>query len=260
MCSTTKCRNERRESFAADGFQPQRHRRKTSGRRDGAGLGIQLGSHAHYLAGFAAVDYAQRWHRAWRIGAARRRHNITHAACSTAWRTTQNSHSRIFQCRGFQCVLRVFAGLWHDLTGRRHCLFDADLGIAAGVADFERKSYAGESDRASALRGGPCDPYLAAGGGWFAAGRTIRARLRLELGSGHDFPEGGEAQDADSCRNILAAFVRIADADCGMLAFEGLPHLWPLPAHVVAWIGYNGLIGMGLAYFIWFVVATSSRR
>jgi len=40
----------------------------------------------------------------------------------------------------------------------------------------------------------------------------------------------------------------------GMLAFEGLPHLWPLPAHVVAWIGYNGLIGMGLAYFIWFVV------
>jgi drug/metabolite transporter (DMT)-like permease len=40
----------------------------------------------------------------------------------------------------------------------------------------------------------------------------------------------------------------------GMLAFEGLPHLWPLPAHVMAWIGYNGLIGMGLTYFIWFVV------
>ena len=40
----------------------------------------------------------------------------------------------------------------------------------------------------------------------------------------------------------------------GMLIFEGLPQLWPLPPHVVAWIGYNGLIGMGLAYFIWFVV------
>jgi drug/metabolite transporter (DMT)-like permease len=40
----------------------------------------------------------------------------------------------------------------------------------------------------------------------------------------------------------------------GMIVFEGLPHLWPLPAHVVAWIGYNGLIGMGLAYFLWFVV------
>jgi drug/metabolite transporter (DMT)-like permease len=40
----------------------------------------------------------------------------------------------------------------------------------------------------------------------------------------------------------------------GMLAFEGLPRLWPLPAPVVAWIAYNGFIGMGLAYFLWFVI------
>jgi drug/metabolite transporter (DMT)-like permease len=40
----------------------------------------------------------------------------------------------------------------------------------------------------------------------------------------------------------------------GMLVFDGLPHLWPLPGHIVAWIGYNGLVGMGLAYFLWFVV------
>jgi drug/metabolite transporter (DMT)-like permease len=40
----------------------------------------------------------------------------------------------------------------------------------------------------------------------------------------------------------------------GMLFFEGVPHFWPLPTSVVAWIGYNGLIGMGLAYFLWFVV------
>jgi drug/metabolite transporter (DMT)-like permease len=40
----------------------------------------------------------------------------------------------------------------------------------------------------------------------------------------------------------------------GMLIFEGIPHLWPLPAHVIAWIGYNGFIGMGLAYFLWFAV------
>jgi len=40
----------------------------------------------------------------------------------------------------------------------------------------------------------------------------------------------------------------------GMLAFEGLPHYGPLPGSVLAWIGYNGLIGMGFAYFIWFVV------
>ena len=40
----------------------------------------------------------------------------------------------------------------------------------------------------------------------------------------------------------------------GMFIFEGLPQLYPLPAHVTAWIAYNGLIGMGLAYFLWFVV------
>ena len=28
----------------------------------------------------------------------------------------------------------------------------------------------------------------------------------------------------------------------------------PLPAPVVGWIAYNGLFGMGLAYFLWFVV------
>ena len=41
----------------------------------------------------------------------------------------------------------------------------------------------------------------------------------------------------------------------GMLIFEGVPQLWPLPGNVLAWIGYNGFIGMGLAYFLWFVVA-----
>jgi len=40
----------------------------------------------------------------------------------------------------------------------------------------------------------------------------------------------------------------------GMLAFDQLPHAWPLPAATLLWIGYNGLIGMGLIYFVWFVV------
>ena len=40
----------------------------------------------------------------------------------------------------------------------------------------------------------------------------------------------------------------------GTLIFEGVPHLWPLPTHILAWIAYNGLIGMGMAYFLWFVV------
>jgi len=40
----------------------------------------------------------------------------------------------------------------------------------------------------------------------------------------------------------------------GMVIFDGLPQFSPLPAHVVLWIAYNGLIGMGLAYFLWFVI------
>ena len=40
----------------------------------------------------------------------------------------------------------------------------------------------------------------------------------------------------------------------GMLAYEGAPALAPVPLSVLAWIAYNGLIGMGLAYFLWFEV------
>jgi drug/metabolite transporter (DMT)-like permease len=40
----------------------------------------------------------------------------------------------------------------------------------------------------------------------------------------------------------------------GMLLVEGVPHQTALPGYVLAWIGYNGLIGMGLAYFLWFVI------
>jgi len=40
----------------------------------------------------------------------------------------------------------------------------------------------------------------------------------------------------------------------GTLWFEGPPQLWSLPPHIVGWIAYNGLLGMGMAYFLWFVV------
>jgi drug/metabolite transporter (DMT)-like permease len=40
----------------------------------------------------------------------------------------------------------------------------------------------------------------------------------------------------------------------GMLWFEGVPHEGLPPPYVLGWIGYNGVIGMGLAYFLWFVV------
>jgi drug/metabolite transporter (DMT)-like permease len=40
----------------------------------------------------------------------------------------------------------------------------------------------------------------------------------------------------------------------GMLIFEGVPDLLSLPPRTQAWIGYNGVLGMGLTYFLWFVV------
>lgn len=49
---------------------------------------------------------------------------------------------------------------------------------------------------------------------------------------------------------LFGALILIA----GMLIFEGLPDLWSLPPRIQAWIGYNGVLGMGLTYFLWFVV------
>jgi len=40
----------------------------------------------------------------------------------------------------------------------------------------------------------------------------------------------------------------------GMFLAEGLPHAVDLPPKIWAWIAYNGLIGLGLTYLIWFVV------
>jgi len=40
----------------------------------------------------------------------------------------------------------------------------------------------------------------------------------------------------------------------GMLYFDGIGLPGPLSPQVTAWIAYNGFIGMGLAYFLWFVV------
>jgi drug/metabolite transporter (DMT)-like permease len=49
---------------------------------------------------------------------------------------------------------------------------------------------------------------------------------------------------------MIGALMLIA----GMLIFEGVPHFASLPLHILLWLGYNGVIGMGLAYFLWFIV------
>ncbi len=49
---------------------------------------------------------------------------------------------------------------------------------------------------------------------------------------------------------LFGALILVA----GMLVFEGVPDLLSLPTRTQAWIGYNGVLGMGLTYFLWFVV------
>jgi drug/metabolite transporter (DMT)-like permease len=50
---------------------------------------------------------------------------------------------------------------------------------------------------------------------------------------------------------LLIGFFVLA---AGMLLADGLPHAIDLPPKIWAWIAYNGLIGLGLTYLIWFVV------
>ncbi len=93
-----------------------------------------------------------------------------------------------------------------------------------------------------ARTGFPLGALLALGCAWTWAAGTVYlkwAKIRA-------------ATLASAAWQLLFGWLMLA---AGMLIFEGVPQLWPLPINVVAWIAYNGLIGMGLAYFLWFVVA-----
>jgi drug/metabolite transporter (DMT)-like permease len=89
--------------------------------------------------------------------------------------------------------------------------------------------------------GFPLGALLALGCAWsWAAGTIYQKRARIAAPT-----------LAVAAWQLLFGWLMLA---AGMLAFEGLPHLSQLPVNIVGWIGYNGLIGMGLAYFLWFSV------
>ena len=50
---------------------------------------------------------------------------------------------------------------------------------------------------------------------------------------------------------LAIAFVAAA---IGAVAFEGIPHLWPLSLPVVVALAFHGPIGTGVAYFLWFTI------
>lgn len=56
---------------------------------------------------------------------------------------------------------------------------------------------------------------------------------------------------ATAAWQLLFGWIMLA---AGMLYFDGFTLVGPLTPQVTGWIAYNGFIGMGLAYFLWFVV------
>jgi len=93
-----------------------------------------------------------------------------------------------------------------------------------------------------ARSGFPLGAFIALGCAWSWAAGTIylkQAKLRTPTLT-------------SAAWQLLFGWLMLAG---GMMIFEGPPHAEPLPVSVIAWIGYNGFIGMGLAYFLWFFVA-----
>lgn len=56
---------------------------------------------------------------------------------------------------------------------------------------------------------------------------------------------------ANAAWQLLFGFVFIT---AGSFLYEGYPHLWPLPAETIAAILFVGLIGVGLAHFLWWSI------
>jgi drug/metabolite transporter (DMT)-like permease len=56
---------------------------------------------------------------------------------------------------------------------------------------------------------------------------------------------------ANAAWQLLFGFVFIT---AGSFLFEGYPHLWPLPAETMEAILFVGLIGVGLAHFLWWSI------
>ena len=92
-----------------------------------------------------------------------------------------------------------------------------------------------------ARQGFPLGALIALGCAWsWAAGTIYLKRVKIAAPT-----------LTSACWQLMFGWLMLT---AGMLWFEGLPRLWPLPPHVVLWLGYNGLIGMGFAYLLWFLI------
>jgi len=89
--------------------------------------------------------------------------------------------------------------------------------------------------------GAPLGALFALGGAWAWAGGTVYLKwAKIEADA-----------LAVTAWQLLIGFSALA---IGMYIAEGVPQLNHLPVKVYGWIAYSGLIGLGLCYFLWFVV------
>lgn len=92
------------------------------------------------------------------------------------------------------------------------------------------------------MQGGfPLGALLALGCAWSWAAGTIYQK----------WAEIRAPMLATAAWQLLFGWVMLA---AGMLYFDGFALAAPLTPQIAAWIAYNGFIGMGMAYFLWFVV------
>jgi drug/metabolite transporter (DMT)-like permease len=92
-----------------------------------------------------------------------------------------------------------------------------------------------------AIHGLPLGALFALGCAWLWAGGTIYlkwANIRA-------------TSIAITMWQLIAGWIGLA---IGALWFDGLPHYGSLPADVIGWIAYNGILGMGVSYFLWFMI------
>ena len=129
-------------------------------------------------------------------------------------RAAEDRHRRLHQCRHLQRLLRLCAGLRHDLPRHRHRLFHADLVGAAWRAWCSRNA----SMRSSLWPSCSCTAgltilILPLARSRPAPRRPVRADLRLDLGDRHHLCEMGAIARAGAGGRRMAIAVRLADAD-----------------------------------------------
>src|SRR5262249_11164811 len=128
-----------------------------------------------------------------------------------------------------------------------------------GLAAAGRAAEPARGHRAHAVRRRALDPGLSSGRGAFHRRARAGTRLRAELGRRHDLHEMGEDPGRPAHRYRLAdrarrGWLRAVVVGLGLPCFQGVQVPAPVSLRAVLAVLYNGLIGTGFAYILWFAI------